>query len=99
MNLTGVWQCDDGATYYVRQIGDRIFWCGESQPETPIFCNVASGLIAEQEVMLQWADVPKGVNQYFGAIILRVSIDGDQMEAIHKSGSFSGSLWNRVDST
>ena len=59
----------------------------------------ASGLIAEQEVMLQWADVPKGINQYFGAIILRVSIDGDRMEAIHKSGPFSGSLWKRVDST
>jgi hypothetical protein len=30
-NLTGVWAADDGATYYIRHIGDTIWWSGLSR--------------------------------------------------------------------
>jgi hypothetical protein len=29
-DLTGRWVCDDGGTYFVRQVGDEVWWTGKS---------------------------------------------------------------------
>ncbi len=31
-DLTGTWSCDDGGSYYLRQIDDNIWWYGRSLP-------------------------------------------------------------------
>lgn len=31
-DLTGVWSCDDGGTYFIRQVGNIVWWYGESIP-------------------------------------------------------------------
>ena len=28
IDLTGVWSCDDGGLYYIRQVGDTVVWAG-----------------------------------------------------------------------
>jgi hypothetical protein len=32
-DLTGIWQNNDGGTYYIRQLGDVIWWFGENDPK------------------------------------------------------------------
>ena len=27
-NLTGLWNADDGGLYYIRQVGDQVWWAG-----------------------------------------------------------------------
>lgn len=94
-DLTGIWKCDDDATYYVRQLGIRVFWCGELRPEKPKFCNVAYGSIYSDEVKLEWADIPKGANQHFGTLVLKIYDNGTRMIAISKK-KFGGSTWVKV---
>ncbi len=97
VDLTGIWQCDDGAVYYIRQIGDKVFWLGEKEAEDPRFCNVAFGSVTPSDVTLQWADVPKGKNRHFGTIYLRVSDNGMRLTAT-KHERFGGSIWVKSDS-
>ena len=59
-NLTGVWTCDDKGTYYMRQIGNTLWWYGEDRQTNPIFSNVARGTINGNIINLEVADVPKG---------------------------------------
>lgn len=42
-SLTGVWQGNDGARYYLRQVGKEVWWYGENDPVFPSFSNVAHG--------------------------------------------------------
>ncbi len=97
-DLTGIWKCDDDALYYIRQLGIRVFWCGELRPEKPKFCNVAYGSIRSDEVTLEWADIPKGVNQHFGTLVLKVYDNGTRMVAISKK-KFGGSTWAKMPSS
>lgn len=95
-DLTGIWKCDDNATYYIQQVNDKIFWLGETQPEKPQFCNVAFGVISENEVHLQWADTPKGKYHYTGSLILQVFNNGTRIKVIQqKEGRFTGLIWER----
>lgn len=97
--LTGIWECNDEALYYIRQTGNKVFWLGEQRPERPRFCNVAFGSITGNEVTLQWADIPKGQNQYAGKIVLQIFNNGIRMKSISKEGGrFGGSIWERVSS-
>jgi hypothetical protein len=29
-DLTGVWSCDDSGTYFIRQVGNTVWWFGQS---------------------------------------------------------------------
>jgi hypothetical protein len=40
-NLTGAWGSDDGGTYYVRQMGDKIWWLGLRRNRDPIMSSSA----------------------------------------------------------
>ena len=48
-DLTGVWNCDDGGTYYLTQIDNTLWWYGESAPVMPVngarWSNVVNGSI------------------------------------------------------
>ncbi len=35
-NLTGIWTGDDGAIYFIRQVGNAIWWAGLSHPSRAI---------------------------------------------------------------
>lgn len=95
VDLTGVWECDDGGIYYIRQLDNKIWWYGENNSNNPYFSNVAAGTISGHTISLEWADVPKGATMNSGTLVLIVSKFYDKISAIKKTEEFGGSLWTR----
>lgn len=93
-DLSGKWYGDDGGIYYIRQIGNRIWWFGENHPNAPSWSNVAYGEAHGAEIRLQWADVPKGYIMNSGTLVLEILSNG-RIAARHKTGGFGGSVWTR----
>jgi hypothetical protein len=91
-NLSGVYKCNDGGTYYVRQNGNNLWWYGESGDGVG-WTNIFKGTIRGNDINGNWIDVPKGNNQGAGVMNLRVS-DG-KFISTYKTGGFSGSEWTR----
>ncbi|NYT02119.1 MAG: hypothetical protein GKC10_05115 [Methanosarcinales archaeon] len=94
-DLTGVWSCDDGGTYYIRQMGYIVWWSGESSPLEPMWSNVARGIFGNCVLTLEFYDLPKGTATGFGTLVLEV-LSNDEMVAREKPPSYSGSRWWRV---
>jgi hypothetical protein len=68
--LTGPWDSNDGGTYYIRQIGSKVWWAGMSSDQGHTWANVFLGdivwmwnSVAEAWYPIirgKWADVPLG---------------------------------------
>ena len=65
--LTGAWSGSTGAVYYVRQVGDCVWWFGTEVDDIepgrtgqPGFANVASGRFDGLNVVVEYADLPLG---------------------------------------
>jgi hypothetical protein len=65
--LTGAWSGSRGGVYYIRQVGDCVWWFGTELKDIepgvtgqPGFANVASGRLHGTQLDLEWADVPLG---------------------------------------
>ena len=79
-DLTGFWTADDGATYYVLQDGNVVWWAGFSSDSGRSFTNVYRGIWrpnnATEEpadvgtVDGEWADVPFGNSAGHGTLRL-----------------------------
>ena len=95
-DLTGKWSCDDGGTYYLRQIGNSLYWYGERDKTKPAWSNVLTGRIKGGEIRGNWADVPKGRTMSRGNLHLAIKQGGNILVAIKKTGGFGGSRWTRV---
>lgn len=95
-DFTGKWKCDDGSTYYLRQIGNNLYWYGENSATNPSWSNVFKGNIEGDHIFGQWADVPKGKHRNHGEMELAVIEGGNKLKAIHKTGGFGGSIWTRT---
>jgi len=94
-DLTGTWSCNDGGLYYLRQVGSTVWWYGERAPTHPGWTNVAYGTVAGNNVVLFWADVPKGTATGSGVLVLKIN-SNNEFIAQNKFGSgFGGSTWNR----
>lgn len=106
IDLTGVWQCDDQGTYYIRQIGNTVVGAGlhDSGFHKGIeFAKVVSGTLSTDEgsVIGEWVDVPRGGAESSG--ILRLTITdgfavGNVVPALVQdpkatSGGFGGKSW------
>ena len=91
-NLSGVYKCNDGGTYYVRQNGNNLWWYGESGDGVG-WTNIFKGTIRGNDINGNWVDVPKGNNQGAGVMILRAS--NGKFISTYKTGGFSGSEWTR----
>jgi hypothetical protein len=98
IDLTGVWDCDDGGRYYIRQSGDAIWWLGEPSTNPGGWSNVAEGTVSDNTIKLDWSDVPKGCTLNKGTLVLNI-LSKDKLTATEKSGGFGGSTWTRVAST
>lgn len=94
IDLTGVWNCDDGGKYYVRQLGTTVWWYGELNPNTPNWSNVMRGTISGNMINADWTDVPKGYIMQNGNLVLQI-VSNNQLVAISKTGGFAGSVWTR----
>ncbi|MBS2965829.1 hypothetical protein KGA66_22450 [Actinocrinis puniceicyclus] len=64
---TGVWCADDGGTYYLRQIGDVLWWLGMSHDQGRSFTSVFSGVLVPDGtgtvVHGELVDVPLGARR------------------------------------
>ncbi len=93
-DLTGVWDCDDGGTYYIRQLENTIWWYGEPSNNPGQWSNVAKGTISGNTINLDWADVPKGTTMNSGILVLNIE-SNSRLTATQKTGGFGGSTWTR----
>jgi hypothetical protein len=94
IDLTGVWNCDDGGKYYVRQLGTSVWWFGELDPNAPNWSNVMRGTISGNKINAEWTDVPKGSVMQYGNLVLQIA-SNNKLVAISKTGGFAGSVWTR----
>src|SRR5438552_1137645 len=58
VNLTGIWNCNDGGIYYIRQVSNEIWWFGNSSNNA--FSNVFHGQLSGSTITGKWSDVPLG---------------------------------------
>jgi hypothetical protein len=103
LELTGTWQGDDGAIYYLRQIGSQLWWAGFSVDSSLgasdlhwglRFSNVFQGQVSGDTITGDWADVPKGSSLNSGTLTLNGS--ANQLQRQSETGGFGATLWNRI---
>ncbi|MDN0075071.1 hypothetical protein QU481_09210 [Crenobacter sp. SG2303] len=94
-NLTGQWRCNDGGTYYIRQVDLEIWWYGRSANGGQGFSNVFHGFIQKSgRIEGRWADVPMGRMQNSGKLVLQIG--GSRiLNAVSNTGGFGGGEWTR----
>lgn len=93
-DLTGVWSCNDGGTYYLRQVGAELWWYGRSGDGGASFTNVFHGALQQAGVTGRWSDLPPGNARGVGELALRID-SPNRMTAVRKSGGFGGDVWTR----
>lgn len=106
--LTGVWRCDDGGTYYVRQFdGNRVAWFAEHRGMA--WCHVFFGQIGSTGIVSgRWIDLPKAAAHGAGVLGLAVSTDplsfplgADGRSTImtfrEATAAFGGRTWTKTD--
>ncbi|NEO16942.1 MULTISPECIES: hypothetical protein [unclassified Moorena] len=94
ISLTGTWRANDGGTYYIRQVGNELWWYGQSSNNGRSFSNVFHGYIGQNEVAGNWADVPRGRTRGSGEMVVRID-SNRRLTAVRRTGGFSGSVWTR----
>jgi len=104
MDLTGAWIANDRGVYYLRQIGNVLWWQGmngvggdEASLGTG-FDNVLHGTIGHDlRIEADWADVPRGEILGHGTLSLQVVEGNDGTAKIRKldetGTGFGGSMW------
>jgi len=79
VDLTGTWAGDDQGVYYLRQLGDQVWWLGMSGIGGPLvargtdWTNVYHGTLAGGTVTGTYADVPGGKIQDSGPVVLKLT--------------------------
>jgi hypothetical protein len=79
VDLTGTWAGDDQGVYYLRQLGDEVWWLGMSGLGQPLvargtdWTNVYHGTLAGDTVTGTYADVPGGRIQDNGPVVMKLT--------------------------
>jgi hypothetical protein len=77
--LTGSWIANDNGMYYVRQIGNDVWWVGFSSQSQYgagdihrglVFTNVFHGTVSGNTITGNFVDVPKGQMSTYGPLTL-----------------------------
>jgi hypothetical protein len=97
--LTGIWGGDDLGTYYLRQVGNRLWWLGMSPDRGRSFTTVFAGLVTPNGtgtvVRGEYADVPMGTARGAGRLNLR-STDSVTLYAIDDDGGYRARRWEKI---
>lgn len=92
-NLTGVWKGGSNGRYYLRQSGETVYWYGESSTNSPAWAQVAIGKRnADNQLIMDWYDVPKGNSAASGTLTAGVMPDNKLSEETH-TGPLNESDW------
>lgn len=100
INLTGAWHCDDLGTYYIREIGNTVWWLGLSCDQGRSFANVYHGTISANQIHGNWVDVPMGIDGVLGGGPL--TLFGPQQSAstevvrLSIPSMFTGATWTKL---
>jgi hypothetical protein len=100
-SLTGVWQANDGGTYYLRHIGyNTLWWNGMSGGnDGRSFNNVFKGTITwgtTNTVNGEWADVPRGTIMGYGTLNLKITSPTTLQKVSQFGSNFGGVTWQKV---
>jgi hypothetical protein len=106
--LTGAWQGDDSGVYYIRQVGECVWWFGtelrDIEPGVTAqsgFANVATGRVDGTEIVVEWADVPMGNILNGGGLTLVYDKEADRLEITERRGDgqpFGATAFVRIES-
>ena len=107
--LTGVWQGSEGGLYYIRHVGDCVWWFGteirDIQPGLtgqPGFANVASGRLIGTQLDLEWVDLPIGNVIGGGGLTFTYVVEDGQLVLTEQRGDwqpFGAETLTRVEPT
>jgi hypothetical protein len=93
--LTGAWQGDDRAVYYIRQVGDCVWWFGTGVPDLRSgalgqlgVANVAAGRVNGTQVVVEWADLPAGEVLGGGGLTLVYDAVTDELTITEQRGDW-----------
>jgi len=96
-DITGKWNGNDGGFYYIRQIGNDIWWFGTNVftagPEFNTFSSVLHGTRNGLTIDAKWQDVPLGDTKSKGDISLTIAPTGEKITKNSASGGFGGNSW------
>ena len=104
--LTGVWEGSEGGLYYIRHVGDCVWWFGtEIEDIEPGltgqsgFANVASGRVTGTQIDVEWVDLPIGNILGGGGLTYTYVEEDDQLVLTEQRGDwepFGGSTLTRI---
>jgi hypothetical protein len=83
IDLTGTWNGNDEGVYYLRQIGDQVWWLGMSGLGRPFadrgsdWTNVYRGTLKGDTVTGTYADVPQGQILDKGPVVMKLTPTAD----------------------
>ena len=97
-SLTHSWVSDDRGTYYVRQVGNTVWWLGESADSGRTWSNVFKGVRKGDIIDGEWVDV---INKGGGGTLrLKVNSRGPTIDGFQKLSSsgtlFGGTKWSWI---
>jgi hypothetical protein len=98
-DLTGVWNGDDGGTYYLTQRDSRLYWYAERSPTHPAWANVFDGRVRGDSIRGNWIDVPKGRTHGEGRLEMKIEYAGNVLSITRKTGGYVGSKLTRAGYT
>lgn len=90
-DLNGYYACNDGGHYYIRHIGNKVFWFGENPSGS--WANVFQGTINGSSLSGSFWDVPKGGMSGKGSLTLKASQGGKYIDKL--SGPFGGTKFTK----
>lgn len=105
-DLTGRWIGNDGGKYYMRQIGNYVWWIGSDKFNSGEgFTNVFHGYRTDTNNKVlwgSWQDVPLGTTSGDGFLTLYIAQSGTKIfrygaEASDSGSPFGGSEWTKND--
>jgi hypothetical protein len=102
--LSGAWHgTPDNGTYYIRQLGDDIWWLGLSRDQGRTFANVFRGTYNDNRGLIEgeWVDVPMGVGGMLGGGTLRLACQEYMHDILKVSDPavFGASSWKKLYDT
>ena len=90
--LNGYFKANDNGHYYVRTVGNTVYWFGEHPNGS--WANVFRGTLSGSRVTGTFYDVPKGGAKGSGALVVEINNNGNGFTKI--SGAFGGTSWNKM---
>ena len=105
--LTGAWAGNDSGTYYIRQVGDCVWWFGTEVRGVELgpidqrgFANVASGRMVGTQVDLEWVDIPLGDSVNGGGLTFVYDEERNELTLAEQRGGrqpFGGTVLPRIE--